>query len=66
MLSSGEKSKTRKGNRKYRYGGDTLNRVTMEDLTEQMISEQHCEEREKDLSWFEDVFWTNGTAGAKF
>lgn len=38
----------------------------MEDLTEQMISEQHCEEREKDLSWFEDVFWTNGTAGAKF
>ena len=49
MLNSGEKDKAWKEHRKYKYGGAILNRVTVEDLSEQMISEQHRDMREKDL-----------------
>ena len=49
MLNPGEKDKAWKEHRKYKYGGAILNRVTVEDLSEQMISEQHRDMREKDL-----------------
>lgn len=52
MLSARDKNKARKGDRKRRCGGAILSRGTVQDLTEQVLPEQHREEVRKKVLWW--------------